>query len=175
MFMIRRKAGCADTGFASGIARNSLGAFALVSVSFAVGCVPAVSTGEKPDVRVVMKPADSFTLASENQRWDAGIVIPGSTTTIAFPISDERVTRMSDIVGIKSSCECTSAAAMEFLDTTGQKKVAVQVSIHEGVEGMNSKRGRHLIVALEIRLASGAVLDRDVYFVLSGVETAASL
>lgn len=132
----------------------------LVIVLMSVGCgreTEAIPNMDKPTPVSLLRNV-----------WDAGVVFPGESTKIAFPLDCEDVIDATEIECITTSCECVSATAHNFVDSTGADGVAVQIKVEESAKDGKMSRGHLLRVQLAISLKGGKEIDRAVNLLISG-------
>lgn len=133
------------------------------------------STGCTQGNEVIAGADQRLSEAIDGDLWNAGIVIPGETVSVAFPLVDTGVTEVADIADVKTSCDCVSAVPCSYLDPRGKGGVAIQLEFDGAKEEEHrTERGMTLRVKVKIHLKSGPILERDVAVLMSGKSQDAS-
>lgn len=146
----------------------SFGLLMLLMVLTAEGCglASASDSGDSPPSHATPSPQ----LGTND--WDAGIVFPGSDTNVAFPLVDERLQNAAQVAEIHTSCECTSAEAVDYVDSRGEKKIAIRIRIAEPVDDTENfppdHAGSALLIQFDIVLKGGESIQRRMSMTLSG-------
>ena len=107
-------------------------------------------------------------LAPLSKIWDAGIVFSDERFTIAFPLNEPSVTRAAQVVGITTSCECSTAIARDYVDQLGNQCVAIKITIQERELPSRKELSMNLTLQVRLQLEENQIISRDIRVLLSG-------
>lgn len=114
-----------------------------------------------PSPRAADTPADPPT-------WEIGIVFPGETTCVSFPLEEDSASKVSDIDKITTSCPCLEASARSFVKTKGDEDVAIMVVYQEELkENSPLAAGVQLVIPITIHTTTNKEIMRRVAVYIS--------
>jgi hypothetical protein len=103
--------------------------------------------------------------------WDAGIVVPGKRTSIVFPLMHAEIDSLNDIQAIVSSCPCLKAEACDYIDSSGNRRPGIWLTIREE-EPVNIRAVPGSLLAIELKIVTkaGSEITRTVRLLISGFD-----
>ena len=99
---------------------------------------------------------------------DAGIVFADETSYLCIPFSRVGVADRKDVLSVTTSCECTSASIVQFVDVNAQLANALRVDFTpESAASESQTAAVNLGIVITLRLAN----DRELTFMIKCVHS----